>query len=145
MAGSTPIILGLGRAAAQAMMSALAGAIRSTSASAGVGYATGAGGTVSQGVSRATTVVLNTVTGQITTTADSLAALAVVTFTVTNSAVVATDTIVLSKVSGDVDTFCWVNAVGAGSFDVTLRNSHATVADTTAFVFNFAVIKAVTS
>lgn len=109
------------------------------------GYATGAGGSVSQATDRTTGVTLDKATGQITTQATSLAGLAQVTFTVTNAAVAATDTIILSKVSGDVDTECWVNAVGAGSFNVTLRNNHAVDADTTAFVFNFAVIKGVTS
>ena len=117
--------------------------IKSSHATAGVGYATGAGGAVAQGTDRTTTVVLNTIAGRITTMDTSLAALAIVTFTVTNSAVAATDVIVLSKVSGDVDTFCWVNSVAAGSFTITLRNSAAVGADVTAFVLNFAVIKSV--
>lgn len=119
--------------------------ITSIGATHGIGYATGAGGTVTQITSRSTGVTLSKVTGQITTTADSLAGLAQVTFTVTNTAVAATDTIILSKVSGDADTECWVNAVASGSFNVTLRNNHAVDADVTAFVFNFAVIKGVTS
>ena len=122
-----------------------AAGLHSPSATAGVGYVTGAGGTVAQATDRTTGVTLNTVTGQITTQATSLAGLAIVTFTVTNSTVVATDTVIPTKVSGDVDTFCWIDAIGAGSFNVTLRNSHAVNADTTAFVFNFAVFKAVTS
>ena len=122
-----------------------AAAIKSVSATGGIGYATGAGGTVAQATDRTTGVTLNTVTGQITTQATSLAGLAIVTFTVTNSAVAAADNVIPTKVSGDVDTFCWVDAIGAGSFNVTLRNSHAVNADTTAFVFNFAVIKGVTS
>lgn len=121
------------------------GKISTSSATAGVGYATGAGGTVTQITSRSTGVTLSKVSGQITTTADSLAAGAIVTLTVTNTAVAATDNIVLSKVSGDVDTHAWVNAVLAGSFDITLRNTHASAADTTAYVTNFAVIKGVTA
>lgn len=121
------------------------GAITSSSASAGIGYATGAGGTVTQGTSRTTTVVLSKTSGKITTTADSMAAQTPTTFTVTNTTVAATDVVVISKVSGDVDTFAWVNSVGSGSFTVTLFNSHASAADTTAFVFNVIVIKAVTS
>lgn len=113
--------------------------------SAPLGYANGKGGTVTQATSRATGVTLSKLCGKITTTADSLAAGALATFTVTNTEVVATDTIVLSKVSGDVDTHAWVNAVAAGSFDITLRNTHASGADTTAFVANFAVIKSVTA
>ena len=121
------------------------GGVNSSSATAGIGYTTGAGGTVTQATSRSTGVTLSKTTGQITTTADSLAGLAIVTFTVTNTTVAATDTVIASKVSGDADTFCWVSAVAGGSFNVTLRNSHAVDADTTAFVFNFAVIKGVTS
>lgn len=119
--------------------------IKSTSATAGIGYATGAGGTVSQATDRTTGVTLNTITGQITTQATSLAALATVTFTVTNSAVAATDTIILSMVSGDIDTIARVTAVAAGSFNISLYNSHPINADTTAMVINFSVIKGVTS
>ena len=122
-----------------------AGSFLSALAVADLGYATGAGGTVTQITSRSTTVILNTVTGQITTTGDSLAAVTIVTFEVTNSTVALGDTVVISKVSGDVDTSAWVDVIAAGSFDVTLRNNHASAADTTAFVFNFAVIKGATA
>lgn len=121
---------------------AVSGAITS-SGTGGVGYATGAGGTVSQATDRTTGVTLNKITGTVTTQATSLAAGAVVTHTVTNSTVAATDVVVLTKVSGDADTHAWVNAVGAGSFNVTLHNTHASGADTTAFVYQFAVIKSV--
>lgn len=107
----------------------------------GLGFKTGAGGAVTQITSRATGVTLNKRTGKITTTADSLAAATIATFTVTNSTVAATDSVILSKVSGDVDTFAWVNSVAAGSFTVSLYNSHASAADTTAFVANFTVVK----
>lgn len=117
----------------------------SNGGAAGFGYATGAGASVTQITSRTTTVVINRVCGQVTTTADSMAAQAPTTFTVTNSTVGLGDVVVPAKVSGDVDTFCWVNSVAAGSFTVTLFNTHATAADVTAFVFNFVVIKAVTS
>jgi hypothetical protein len=123
---------------------AATGLIKS-SGTAGVGYATGAGGTVTQGTSRTTTVVLSKTSGQITTTADSMAAQTPTTFTVTNTLVAATDVIIISKVSGDVDTFAWVNSVGAGSYTITLFNTHASGADTTATVLNVVVIKGVTS
>jgi hypothetical protein len=48
-------------------------------------------------------------------------------------------------VSGDVDTFAWVNSVGSGSYTITLFNTHASAADTTATVLNVVVIKGVTS
>lgn len=112
---------------------------------AGLGYGAGAGGSVTQITSRATSVTLNKLAGKLTTTADSLAAATIATFTVTNSTVAVTDTIVLSKVSGDVDTHAWINSVAAGSFTVSLLNTHASAADTTVFVANFAVIKSVIS
>jgi hypothetical protein len=107
-----------------------------------MGFKTGAGGAVTQATSRTTGVTLSTRAGKITTTADSMAAQAPTTFTVTNTLVAATDVVVISKLSGDVDTFAWVNSTAAGSFTVTLFNSHASAADTTAFAFNFVVIKA---
>jgi hypothetical protein len=64
---------------------------------------------------------------------------------VTNTKVSATDVIVLSKVSGDADTNAWVSAVASGSFNVSVRNNHDSSADTTAFVYNFVVIKGATS
>lgn len=119
--------------------------IRSTSATAGVGYGTGAGGTVTQATSRSTGVTLNKVTGQITTNNTSLAAGAEATFTVTNSAVAATDVVVLCAASGQTaaTSVPSVTAVAAGSFDVTLTNLNASTADTGAMVINFAVVKAV--
>lgn len=105
------------------------------------GWKTGSGGAVTQITSRATGVTLNTRVGKITTTADSLAAVTSATFVVTNSTVAATDNIILSKVSGDADTIVNVGAVAAGSFSVTLFNTHASGADTTATVINFEVRK----
>lgn len=99
------------------------------------------GGAVVQATSRSTGVTLSKYVGKITTTADSLAAVTIVTFTVTNTLVAATDTIILTKVSGDVDTNAWVGSVGAGSYTITLRNNHASGADTTAFVMNAMVLK----
>lgn len=107
----------------------------------GLGFKSGSGGAVTQITSRATGVTLSKRTGKITTTADSLAAATIATFIVTNTTVAATDTVILSKVSGDVDTFAWVNVVAAGSFSVSIYNSHASGADTTALVLNFTVVK----
>lgn len=122
------------------------GGLTSTSATAGIGYATGAGGAVSQATDRTTGVTLNKVTGAITTQATSLAAGAEVTFTVTNSTVAVGDTVIASVRSGPtsgVNTFVTVTTVAAGSFNLTLNNPHASTADTGAAIINFAVIKAV--
>lgn len=121
--------------------------IRSTGPTSGVGYATGAGGSVTQATNRTTGVTLNTVTGSITTSSASLAALAAASFTVTNSAVAISDVIILSIRSGQVnkETRATVTAVAAGSFEITIFNSAAVTAETGAIVINFAVIKGVTS
>jgi hypothetical protein len=103
------------------------------------------GGTVTQATNRTTGVTLSTHSGQITGDDASLAAVTIATHTVTNTKVSATDVIVLSKVSGDADTNAWVSAVASGSFNVSVRNNHDSSADTTAFVYNFVVIKGATS
>lgn len=126
---------------------AVSGLLTSSSATAGIGYATGAGGTVTQITNRSTGVTLNKLAGAITTDATSLAAGAEATFTVTNSTVAIGDVIVLSARSGQTagTSVPIVTAVAAGSFDITLTNLHASTADTGAMVINFAVIKSVSA
>lgn len=122
--------------------------IKSSGPTSGIGYATGAGLAVSQATDRTTGVTINAVCGTITTQATSLAALARVRFVVTNSAVAIGDVIVLSIQSGPTTTgatIALVDTVAAGSFGITLYNSHATVADTGAAIINFAVVKAVSA
>lgn len=113
----------------------------------GIGYATGAGGAVTQTGSRTTGVTLNKICGAITTHTASLAAGAEATFTVTNSTVAIGDVVVICARSGQTaaTSIPVVTAVAAGSFDITLTNLHATLADTGAMVINFCVIKAVSA
>jgi len=115
------------------------GAIVSTG-TAGVGYATGAGGTVTQITSRTTGVTLNKTTGAITLFSAAGTTVAT-TFAVTNSTVVATDVIILNQKSGTDLYDLMVTAVAAGSFNITFRTTGGTTTETP--VFNFAVIKAV--
>ena len=115
------------------------GVIASTG-TAGVGYATGAGGTVTQGTSRTTGVTLNKTTGAITLFSAAGSATAA-TFTVTNSTVAATDVIILNQKSGTDLYDLMVTAVAAGSFNITFRTTGGTTTETP--VFNFAVIKGV--
>lgn len=120
---------------------AATGLISSASPTAGIGYATGAGSAAVQGTSRTTTVVANTICGSITLFSAAGSATPF-SFTVTNSACAATDTIIVSQKSGtDIYTTQVVSAVGAGSFRLTLANASGTTTETP--VFNFAVIKAV--
>ena len=111
----------------------------------GIGYATGAGGAVTQITNRSTGVTLNKLCGTITGDATSLAGLAEAEFVVTNSTVALRDTIILSLVSGPTANTSQVSVsvVAAGSFTIKIRNMHATTADTGAPIINFAVIKAV--
>jgi len=109
---------------------------------AGVGYATGAGGTVVQGTSRTTGVTLNKTTGSITLVSAAGSATAA-TFTVTNSTVAASDVIILNQKSGTDLYNLMVTAVTAGSFNISFRTTGGTTTETP--VFSFAVIKGVTA
>jgi hypothetical protein len=111
---------------------------------AGIGYATGAGGAVTQGTNRATGVTLSKLSGQITTHNASLAAAAHADFVVTNTQVLATDTIVANITPGGTGSpRVDVVNVAAGSFTLRVTNDHASVADTSADVINFAVFRGV--
>jgi hypothetical protein len=114
--------------------------ILSTGATSGIGYATGAGGAVTQGTSRTTGVTLNTVSGAITLFSAAGSA-AYQSFTVTNSAVELTDTIIVNQRSGTDRYIILVTDVAAGSFEITFATTGGTTTEQP--VFNFAVIKAV--
>jgi hypothetical protein len=117
-----------------------AGSIKSNTATGGVGYATGAGGAVTQGTNRTTGVTLNTVTGAITLISAAGSATPA-SFTVTNSAVAATDVVIVNQKSGTDLYEIFVTAVGAGSFQITSFTTGGTTTESP--VFNFAVIKGV--
>lgn len=111
----------------------------------GVGYGqgTGAGGVITQTTSRATAVVLNTYSGQVTMFNAAGAATAA-SFTVTNSKVVATDTIILNVASGSANLYVLsVTAVAAGSFQVSYFTTGGVASDSP--VINFAIVHAATS
>jgi len=112
--------------------------ILSSGATAGIGYTTGAGGTVTQATSRTTGVTLNKVTGAITLVSAAGSATPQ-SFTVTNSAVAATDVVAVSQKSGTDKYVVLVTAVAAGSFQVTFYTTGGTTTEQP--VFNFAVIK----
>ena len=99
------------------------------------------GGAVTQATNRTTGVTLSNYSVKVTGDDASLAAVTIATHTVTNTLVAATDNVIITKVSGDADTSAFVSAVASGSFNVSVRNNHASGADTTAFVYNFALIK----
>ena len=121
-----------------------ASSIKSTSATAGIGYGTGAGGTVTQATSKSTGVTLNTVSGQITMNGAALAAAAEVSFTLTNSTIAATDVVMVSIASGATAGAYSIqcDATAAGSCRISVGN-RSTGSLSEAIVLNFVVIKAV--
>ena len=128
-----------------------AGFIKSTSDTAGIGYATGAGGTVTQATSRTTGVTLNKICGEIVLVAGTISGHEADKFVLTNSAIAATDTVVVNIKSGVAAATAQyytanVVSVGAGSCTISVGNLDngtvpATGTDTP--VLSFAVIKAV--
>ena len=110
-----------------------------------IGYATGAGGTVTQGTSKSTGVTLPKVCGEIVMNNESLAGGAEASFVVTNTLVAATDVVVVCcKTLGSGGTGTYIPAVtlvADGSFTITVANVGTTASE--AVVLSFAVIHAV--
>lgn len=120
-----------------------AGSLKSNSPTAGIGYATGSGGSVTQATSKSTGVTLNTITGQITMNAAALAAAAVVSFNATNSAVAANDIVVVNHISGGSLGSYTINArTSSGQITFDVKNTF-TGSLSEAIVIAYAVIKAV--
>jgi hypothetical protein len=114
-----------------------------TSASGGVGYGTGAGGTVTQATSKSTAVTLNKTTGRIAMNNAALAANTAVLFAFNNSLVGVNDLVIVS-LNNDIgsQTNYRVNSyiAGAGIVGVILTNVTAgSLSD--AVGINFVVIK----
>lgn len=119
--------------------------VLATSSSAGLGYAVGAGGSVTQATSKSTGVTINKVSGQITLNSAALASNTSVGFVVTNSAVAATDVVIVNLVSGfatDTTYMVFAERTSAGHFQIHLRNvSGGSLSE--AVIIQFNVIKGV--
>ena len=106
----------------------------------GLGYGTGAGGTVTQLTSKATAVTLNKPTGRITTAADALGAGTLVSF-VFNNSLIATNDIVLLNLAAQAGNYEWkCGNIGAGTALVYIKNITGGPLSE-ALTFNFAIIK----
>lgn len=141
---NTPTLVTPNIGAATGTSLAATGAL-SSSGTAGIGYATGAGGTVTQITSKATGVTLDKITGEITMDAANLGADTTVSFTLTNSTIAATDVLILNHASAGTAGSYLLNAqAAAGSASINVRNITAG-ALAEAIVIRFAVIKAVNS
>jgi hypothetical protein len=112
----------------------------------GLGYGTGAGGTVTQATNKATGVTLNKGSGQITMNNAALAAATTVAFTLTNSVIAATDCVVVNHGSaGTAGSYLvWATTFAAGSCVIQVQNiSGGSLSE--AIVLHFAVIKGAAS
>lgn len=119
------------------------GGIVSTDPTAGLGYATGAGGTVIQGTSRTTPVTLNKICGSITMFS-AAGSTTWASFTVNNTTVGLTDTVLLSY-SGGINSYLFTvgKITGGTSFVINFLSLNTLSVD--APVINFSIIKSVTS
>lgn len=118
----------------------VAGGIKSIGATQGIGYATGAGGAVTQITSRTTGVTLNTICGEITLVSAAGSA-TWQSFTVTNSAMAATDEVIPNQKSGTDLYLIHITAKAAGSFRVSFATTGGTTTEQP--VFGFSIIKGV--
>lgn len=119
--------------------------IKSNSATAGIGYGSGAGGTVVQDTSKTTGVELNKICGQITLNNEELAANTSASFTLTNSAITVTDQVMVNHIAGGTPAaYMFAMVPDAGSCAIHVRNiTSAPLSE--AIVLQFLVIKSVTS
>ena len=121
------------------------GAITSNSATAGVGYRAGAGGTITQNTSKSDPVTLDKITGEITMNNATLSGDTTVSFTMNNSTIAATDVIILNQVSdANIGLYSFNGKCNSGNAVISVHNMTNTNRSD-AIVIRFAVIKAVTS
>lgn len=118
------------------------GTITSNSATAGVGYRTGAGGTVTQLTDKTTAVTLNKVTGEITMNNAQLGGDATVSFTLNNSTIANTDVIIINQVStANRGEYAFNGSCNTGNATISVHNMTNTNRSD-AIVLRYAVIKA---
>lgn len=121
------------------------GAAATLTTTGSLGYRAGAGGTVTQATSKATGVTLNKQCGDITMHNAALAAATIVSFTLTNSTIAATDVLVLNHVTTGTRGAYGLNAQAAsGSAVIYVRNNTAGSLGE-AIVIRFCKINGVTS
>ena len=112
----------------------------------GLGFYTGAGGTITQATSKATAFTLDKMCGQITTAADSLTHATVVSAVWTNSKIAATDVVIINhKSGGTIGAYVFNVSCGAGTATLYIQNNQTSGTLSEALVLSFVVIKGVTA
>lgn len=114
-------------------------------ASAEIGYATSAQGTVTQATDKSTGVTLNKSAGRITMNNAALAGATAVSFVLTNSLISINDTIVVCVSSNTTGSALgayttYVSYLAAGSALITLRNLTASTSYSEAVIINYSII-----
>ncbi|MBB3928832.1 hypothetical protein GGR43_004577 [Sphingobium jiangsuense] len=102
-----------------------------------IGYVAGAGATVTQATSKTTGVTINTPVGQIITHDAALPGGSAARFTVTNSAVKATDIVTVLAQNGDYEAKAF--DIADGSFRIALKNDTG-ASLSNAVTLNFAIV-----
>jgi hypothetical protein len=141
---TVPAVLGTA-ATGSALFSARRDHVHGSTTTNGLGYATGAGGTVTQGSGsgKATALTLSKLCGTITLDGAALAAATTVSFTWTNTMLIATDVVIFNHIStGTLGAYNITCNCGSSTATVYVRNVH-TASLSEAIVIRFAVIKAV--
>lgn len=111
----------------------------------GLGFYTGAGGTVPAGATKATAFTLSKMCGQITLAADALAANTIVSAIWTNSLIAATDVVIINHKSvGTIGAYTFNVACGSPTSTLYIRNNSGSSLSE-GIVLSFVVIKGVTS
>lgn len=112
---------------------------------AGLGYTTGAGGTVNQLVNKSAAVILHKLAGDVTMFNSALAAAATVSFTINNSTIATTDIIhVQHQATGTFGAYTITGRCANGSAVISVRNNTAGSLSE-AIVIRFIIIKSVTN
>jgi hypothetical protein len=114
----------------------------------GLGFYTGAGGTVTQGSGsgKATAFTLNKMCGEITTDGASLTHSTVVSAVWNNSKIAATDVVIINhKSGGTVGAYTFNVSCGAGTATLYIQNNQTSGSLSDILVLSFVVIKGVTS
>ncbi|MFW9602461.1 MAG: hypothetical protein ACMV1B_09090 [Prevotella sp.] len=121
-----------------------AGNVLVTNSGGGLGYGTGAGGTVTQLTSKSTAVTLNKPTGKIITSNSALASGVYISFTVNNTLVTDKDVVILTGHSFGYNYRIEINSIANGYFAIRIANVTAGSLSE-ALVINFTVIKGATA
>lgn len=123
------------------------GNVRVINPNAGLGYGTGAGGTVTQATDKTTGVTLNKPSGQITMAATALASGATVSFAFSNSLVASTADQIFVQGYNSVSQLnyqIWAANNGVGQFNIYIKNISAGSLSE-AVVINFTLLKGATA